>query len=611
VKTKSLIALILGLAWGATAQAQFQTAPHDPSNDIDCLDCHTIHGTPLYNYKTVEGNVNLCKSCHNESGVGDINTHSPGGTDLMCSTCHNPHRQDQQIVHGSTFSKLIRENVTTPNSGILPVQLLAATGTKSFADGDGVYDGICEVCHTTTDYHRNNVSGNHLHNVAADCRTCHVHLDGFAPVQSCVGCHFEEKGTGTYAAGTRRRPIVDDPATTATIEGDFQNSIGGHHIGSDPTDFMCAVCHREGIIDDKGTPLDPSDDEVVPDDLFHNAGTAPYTVDLRNVDDATASYPVRTDPVSWPAGSGPNGPYGSPTNVYKNNMTEFCIGCHDGDGASVVYSVDPAAPGSSTDPFGDGSSPLNVFDKFKTTNYSSHAIASQKHGDFGPKYTADWANPGDPGIKAAAFVNGWGSAAVTECADCHLGQDPGGTPSYYHNAHGGRNLEWLMLDRNGLDQDFDHGSSAPDEGADGTTLCWRCHDPTTYTTSESGAASNSRYEKHGQNGHADSSANVFGIGCLNCHGGDTLEPINGGSLVKGGIHGTNRSDAVDLDKSSNPVNPYNRLRFTNGSALDRWTGEAAGASSISCSTQSGTEFGHNISCTQHGNKNQSYTQNYD
>ena len=82
----SALALIVALAWSGTARAQFLTAPHDDTNSIDCLDCHVIHSTPVYDYKTVEGNVNLCKSCHNEGGVGLIETHSPGGTDLMCST---------------------------------------------------------------------------------------------------------------------------------------------------------------------------------------------------------------------------------------------------------------------------------------------------------------------------------------------------------------------------------------------------------------------------------------------------------------------------------------------------------------------------------------------
>lgn len=55
----------------------------------------------------------------------------------------------------------------------------------SFADGDedgnGVYDGVCETCHTLTKHHRNSSSGKHTHNRGKWCPKCHEHVTNFIP----------------------------------------------------------------------------------------------------------------------------------------------------------------------------------------------------------------------------------------------------------------------------------------------------------------------------------------------------------------------------------------------------------------------------------------------
>ena len=51
------------------------------------------------------------------------------------------------------------------------------------------YDGVCEVCHTDTDYHRNNPELDHAHEAAVRCTDCHLHSLGF--LTSCTTCHGE------------------------------------------------------------------------------------------------------------------------------------------------------------------------------------------------------------------------------------------------------------------------------------------------------------------------------------------------------------------------------------------------------------------------------------
>ena len=82
-----------------------------------------------------------------------------------------------QVSAGNTFiigySKLIKSNVelgriseysstilplpdpTFPKIGSKLVKFIRPSGPNSFADGDALYDGICEVCHTQTKYHQN------------------------------------------------------------------------------------------------------------------------------------------------------------------------------------------------------------------------------------------------------------------------------------------------------------------------------------------------------------------------------------------------------------------------------------------------------------------------
>jgi hypothetical protein len=91
-----------------------------------------------------------------------------------CSVCH------YSGEHGSTECKdcpnlmHIRCMIDTPNSGPKVVAFAAITGANSYADGDSVHDGVCEVCHTQTLVHGNTGDGvNHF--AGQDCITCHPH----------------------------------------------------------------------------------------------------------------------------------------------------------------------------------------------------------------------------------------------------------------------------------------------------------------------------------------------------------------------------------------------------------------------------------------------------
>jgi hypothetical protein len=84
-----------------------------------------------------------------------------------CTVCHS--------FDGSNLYS-IGEVVRTPNSGPRPVVYTSLTGHNSLADGDAIYDGVCEVCHTLNSHHRNDGSDNTEHFDGQRCTQCHRHF---------------------------------------------------------------------------------------------------------------------------------------------------------------------------------------------------------------------------------------------------------------------------------------------------------------------------------------------------------------------------------------------------------------------------------------------------
>ncbi len=103
------------------------------------------------------------------------------------------------IIVTSLFSTQIQPGkmfeIITPNTGIKPVKFFRSTGAKSFADGDVIYDGICEVCHTqTTHFNNDGTAIDQLHSSVGYasgtyCIDCHKHYEGFKGAWGIGGSH--------------------------------------------------------------------------------------------------------------------------------------------------------------------------------------------------------------------------------------------------------------------------------------------------------------------------------------------------------------------------------------------------------------------------------------
>ncbi|WP_304504274.1 cytochrome c3 family protein [Aestuariivivens sp. NBU2969] len=171
------------------------------SGNIECSSCHSVH-----NATTTDGNLlretmtsAACMECHNYQSHQGFN----------CLDCHQLHNANNimlikdQIDIDLTAGVDLRTVVfNSQGTTATPVQAAA----KSFADGDGVYDGICEVCHTNnpSTYHYNNPAGDHTHNAGKTCTSCHPHRDPDTgtsfPNGSCHACHEDAAGPQEYPA---------------------------------------------------------------------------------------------------------------------------------------------------------------------------------------------------------------------------------------------------------------------------------------------------------------------------------------------------------------------------------------------------------------------------
>jgi hypothetical protein len=206
---------------------------------------------------------------------------------LDCSVCHD----DQATRNLSN----IREVIETPNSGPREVWFTAYEGWHSFADGDPAYDGICEVCHTNTLFHRNDGTGAPGHHTAQDCRPCHLHENDF--LGSFPGAQSHETHLTQYG----------DPKGPGMVSCDWEE--GGCHT---PGDF---------------SKFGPSPGQFLNDTDVCNPCHSPDGV-----------YDGVNDPAIGAKPNWQDGVYEETGDALKSGKEDWCAGCHD-DGIAVINGV--------------------------------------------------------------------------------------------------------------------------------------------------------------------------------------------------------------------------------------------------------------------------------
>ena len=216
-----------------------------------------------------------------------------------CMVCHDMHHGGVECdnEYGQyTNLCLVRCEISTPSSGGKLVKFTCDFSEEfpcgpednSYADGDDTYNGVCEVCHTSTDHHRNDGSDNTEHFDGQDCIACHPHWNQFTevlPYEQAHDTHLTaDKGPKIGCSDCHSDPILFNP----TIFAD-DLEFGDTHV--------CDICHSpDGAYDGINDPA---------------IGAKPNWVD--------AVYEETGD-------------------ILKAGKENWCAGCHD-DGTSIIEGV--------------------------------------------------------------------------------------------------------------------------------------------------------------------------------------------------------------------------------------------------------------------------------
>jgi len=260
----------------------------------DCSFCHVIHSAVGPSLTVASDQEVLCLTCHGPAGTSvleaAVHTNRANGPytfDTSCLDCHTPHSSLDNWLGGANLAQVGRivdnvliARIETPNSGVQDVvfESRGTTGGEpslySFADsdedGNGIYDGVCEVCHTEAQHHTSSAP-DAIHFTGQDCTTCHAHANGFTvpPHRSttdCSICHLnpetQEQDLFTpheydcvlcHPAGVDGTILGPMGTWDETCEACHNPSIPETGSYPSPTKgHRCVVCHAESRSMDAG-----------------------------------------------------------------------------------------------------------------------------------------------------------------------------------------------------------------------------------------------------------------------------------------------------------------------------------------------------------------------
>ena len=370
------------------------------------------------------------------------------------------------VKAGNTFAivygKLVKDYINSKD-----VRFFRDQGANSFADGDGTYDGICEVCHTTTAYHKNDGTGA-SHNAGANCNTCHIHTDGFAPTAGCTNCHgYPPVDTSTLVDFT-------NPSATGST------TAGAHNTHANTLSVACGSCHLDSV--GTGTlhnnaPTPPRE-VTMGFSLINGAylggtyngqagvlyNTSETNTTVTNDDSKTCSNIYCHSNVQANGGGGGR-TYATPSwdNQAPNNVV--CGSCHKSDGAQgnatlmdsgnhTKHVATPLSKACSTCHSGAGSG---------TANHVNNNINITFASGYGGSYSQ---SPNTPG-------NGYGACSSVYCHSNVQGANGNGSPTSYNSpSWGGAALTCATSCHSGTPATGNHTTHT---STPYSYTCVRCH----------------------------------------------------------------------------------------------------------------------------------------
>jgi predicted CxxxxCH...CXXCH cytochrome family protein len=358
--------------------------------------------------------------------------------------------------------------------------------------------------------------------------------------EDCTTCHDTSLTKNLGSGGTIRQ--------VTGAGGDF--TLANRHVyGGTVTKWDCIVCHREG--EETAGPSQGKTNKT-----YHNdtGGAVAGSIDLRNVDTPTTGWEI--DNKAW-------------TPAYYKAQDDFCLTCHDADGAAGIAVVGNGTGITLTPTVGEAQGPFNDTDGIGTggnaasgpTGFRSRTRVTDVNEQFNP---GSYSWPAGDGTMPAGFTGGnydgnqsqhavrgpryftnnagWGTGsgqywtantlksgqslktvretAQLHCADCHLVDQ---------NAHGSSKVFMLIGD--------------PTNSFTGTSTidatCYLCHEQAVHENGSGGRWDHSNDGSVWSGGKETFWDDSY---CFLCHGGG-----NGAEAYiaqYGGIHGLNGADTL-------------------------------------------------------------------
>jgi predicted CxxxxCH...CXXCH cytochrome family protein len=227
-----------------------------------CLYCHdngVLHKTTnnpfrLRNIGDAAWGLNgVCQTCHAEGSAGVAvdsvmkngarkvgathygsrhTTAANGGQ--FCWDCHDPHGDANLFMVQAAVAKTSDAGTGVPFSTVATSFLSFDTGV-GYAKSSSPFDGICNVCHTSTAHYTSTSGDGHNENIR--CTQCHEHsgrtrTDAFK--SSCESCHGYPPAQDTLVG------FVVPSSTGSSVAGAHSTHVNTQKIG-------CSACHANSV----------------------------------------------------------------------------------------------------------------------------------------------------------------------------------------------------------------------------------------------------------------------------------------------------------------------------------------------------------------------------
>jgi len=246
-----------------------------------CNNCHipaimqgmsTARANMLTHSVSINGNVNVFT---NYTTANDYRARD-------CAGCHD--------THGTTNYMSVRTVVAGETIRPVTLATLSTALRVTSPNGSGIYNGLCQVCHTKAKYFKRNAAPDLTHNQGKNCLSCHTHkgtgiMFAFQPaVGGCGGCHGYPPVSTTITRLTGTIGTHDN-YSSAKFQ-DYSGGGGAHTVaGHIPKSSVqsegwtnCNSCHYNTSHNTGGTPAKkPSVNVIVdPQYKFNNTTSITY-----------------------------------------------------------------------------------------------------------------------------------------------------------------------------------------------------------------------------------------------------------------------------------------------------------------------------------------------